>query len=106
LVRRLREFDRALPAVVYCASGYRSMIAASVLRSAGFGDVSDLLGGYTAWAAATVGASRSAAVPCPAPYPGAMMRSPVGIRSSDGCVRKLTVVGAKTPSDQPSGPSG
>jgi 3-mercaptopyruvate sulfurtransferase SseA len=34
---------------VYCASGYRSLIAASVLRSAGFADVSDLLGGYLAW---------------------------------------------------------
>jgi rhodanese-related sulfurtransferase len=53
LVRRLGELDPACPTVVYCASGYRSMIAASVLRSAGFRDVSDLLGGFTAWAAAT-----------------------------------------------------
>jgi len=52
LVRRLGELDPACPTVVYCASGYRSMIAASVLRSAGFRDVSDLLGGFTAWAAA------------------------------------------------------
>jgi hydroxyacylglutathione hydrolase len=56
LVQRLGELNPARPTVVYCASGYRSMIAASVLASAGFGDVSDLLGGYTAWAAATVGA--------------------------------------------------
>ncbi len=35
--------------VVYCASGYRSLIAASVLADAGFVDVSDLLGGYGAW---------------------------------------------------------
>ena len=34
---------------LYCASGYRSQIAASVLRAAGFADVSDLLGGFTAW---------------------------------------------------------
>jgi DMSO/TMAO reductase YedYZ molybdopterin-dependent catalytic subunit len=38
--------------VVYCASGYRSQIAASVLRAAGCADVSDLLGGYGAWQAA------------------------------------------------------
>jgi rhodanese-related sulfurtransferase len=37
------------PTVVFCASGYRSSIAASVLVEAGFTDVSDLLGGYTAW---------------------------------------------------------
>jgi DMSO/TMAO reductase YedYZ molybdopterin-dependent catalytic subunit/rhodanese-related sulfurtransferase len=41
-----------LPVVVYCASGYRSMVAASLLRRAGFADVSDLLGGYGAWLAA------------------------------------------------------
>ena len=42
-------FDRDAPVVVYCASGYRSSIAASILRATGFGDVSDLLGGYGAW---------------------------------------------------------
>jgi rhodanese-related sulfurtransferase len=34
---------------VFCAGGYRSSIAASLLRRAGFGDVSDVLGGYSAW---------------------------------------------------------
>jgi rhodanese-related sulfurtransferase len=33
-------------------SGYRSAIAASVLRAAGIEDVSDLVGGYGAWAGA------------------------------------------------------
>ncbi len=46
---RLNELDRAAPTVVYCAGGYRSSVGASVLREAGFDDVSDLLGGYTAW---------------------------------------------------------
>jgi hydroxyacylglutathione hydrolase len=46
---RLGELDPARPTVVYCASGYRSSIAASVLAAAGFADVSDLLGGYEAW---------------------------------------------------------
>jgi glyoxylase-like metal-dependent hydrolase (beta-lactamase superfamily II)/rhodanese-related sulfurtransferase len=41
--------DHALPTVVYCASGYRSSVAASMLRAAGFTDVSDLIGGYDAW---------------------------------------------------------
>lgn len=33
---------------------YRSVIAASALRRLGYPDVSDLLGGYVAWAAATL----------------------------------------------------
>ena len=36
------------PTVVYCAGGYRSSVVASMLRSEGFGDVSDLVGGYAA----------------------------------------------------------
>jgi len=46
---RLGELDPTAPTVVYCAGGYRSSVAASVLRAAGFTDVSDLLGGYGAW---------------------------------------------------------
>ncbi len=49
LTRRVDEIDRARPVVVNCAGGYRSMIAASYLEANGFGDVSDLIGGYTAW---------------------------------------------------------
>lgn len=40
--------DSSRPTVVYCAGGYRSSIAASMLRSKGFVDVSDVLGGYEA----------------------------------------------------------
>ncbi len=46
---RIDELDRTAPTVVYCAGGYRSSVAASVLRRSGFVDVSDLLGGYGAW---------------------------------------------------------
>ena len=48
---RLGELDPSARTVVYCAGGYRSILASSLLRSAGFTDVSDLLGGYGAWAA-------------------------------------------------------
>ena len=51
LLGRLGELDPATPTVVHCAGGYRSAIAASLLRSHGFTDVSDLLGGYQAYAA-------------------------------------------------------
>jgi hydroxyacylglutathione hydrolase len=56
LLGRLGELDPDSPTVVHCAGGYRSAIAASLLRSHGFRDVSDLLGGYQAWAAATASA--------------------------------------------------
>lgn len=51
LVREIATLDPARPTVVYCASGYRSSVAASLLRADGFTDISDLLGGYDAWAA-------------------------------------------------------
>ena len=47
---RTGELDPRKPTVVYCAGGYRSSVAASLLRQRGFTDVSDVLGGYGAWA--------------------------------------------------------
>ena len=46
---RTDELDPRRPTVVYCAGGYRSSMAASLLRQRGFADVSDVLGGYGAW---------------------------------------------------------
>jgi rhodanese-related sulfurtransferase len=50
---RVGELDPNAPTVVYCAGGYRSSVAASLLRHRGFSDVSDIVGGYTAWTDAT-----------------------------------------------------
>ncbi|MBW8826731.1 MAG: MBL fold metallo-hydrolase [Acidobacteria bacterium] len=44
------ELDPRTPTIVYCAGGYRSSIAASLVRSHGFSVVADVLGGYGAWA--------------------------------------------------------
>lgn len=52
LADRLGELDETTPTVVYCASGYRSSIAASALRADGFTTVADVLGGFEAWSAA------------------------------------------------------
>ncbi|HEX5596707.1 MAG TPA: rhodanese-like domain-containing protein [Micromonosporaceae bacterium] len=49
LPRRLDEAPADRPIVVHCAGGYRSSVAASLLRHTGRTDVSDLLGGYQAW---------------------------------------------------------
>lgn len=52
LGRRSEELDPARPVVAFCAGGWRSSVATSLLRSRGFADVSDVLGGYAAWDAA------------------------------------------------------
>jgi glyoxylase-like metal-dependent hydrolase (beta-lactamase superfamily II)/rhodanese-related sulfurtransferase len=49
LPERLAEVPSDRPLVVYCAGGYRSAIAASVLRLGARSDVSDLVGGLAAW---------------------------------------------------------
>jgi hydroxyacylglutathione hydrolase len=49
LLDRIGELDPSAPTVLYCAGGYRSAIASSLLRSMGFRDVSDLVGGYASW---------------------------------------------------------
>ena len=51
---RLDQVPTGKPIVMHCAGGWRSSVAASLLRAQGFEDVSDLLGGYNAWADAHV----------------------------------------------------
>jgi hydroxyacylglutathione hydrolase len=46
---RLEEIPTDKPIVAHCAGGWRSSVAASLLRANGFVDVSDLAGGYQAW---------------------------------------------------------
>jgi hydroxyacylglutathione hydrolase len=49
----LDDLDRDAPVVAVCAGGARSAVAAGLLAAAGFADVSDVLGGYTALSADT-----------------------------------------------------
>jgi hydroxyacylglutathione hydrolase len=51
LAERLDEVPRGGSLVVYCSSGYRSSIAASLLDNAGVSGVADLVGGFVAWEA-------------------------------------------------------
>jgi hydroxyacylglutathione hydrolase len=52
LEEQLDTLDRNQKIVTYCGSGYRSSIAASLLRKQGFSDVVNVPGAWTAWTAA------------------------------------------------------
>jgi hydroxyacylglutathione hydrolase len=43
------EIDRDRPIAVHCKTGYRSMIACSLLQRAGFRNVTNVIGGFDAW---------------------------------------------------------
>jgi len=45
---KMNEVDREKPYFVHCAGGYRSVIAASILKSRGFHEVTDIQGGFKA----------------------------------------------------------
>lgn len=52
LTSRLNELEKSKLVVTHCKGGYRSSIATSLLRRAGFVDIANLTGGYDAWSAA------------------------------------------------------
>jgi glyoxylase-like metal-dependent hydrolase (beta-lactamase superfamily II) len=52
LSARLAELPADRPLLVFCAGGYRSSIAASLLQQHGFSAVSEIAGGIAAWEAA------------------------------------------------------
>jgi len=62
LFRRIGELDPTMTTVVYCAGGYRSIIAASALTARGFPLVADMPGGYDAWKTAGFPTESPAAV--------------------------------------------
>ena len=56
---QLDQIPRNRPVVVFCAGGYRSSIAASLLQRAGFSRLSELTGGMAAWDLRTSVSARS-----------------------------------------------
>jgi len=57
----LPDMAKDAPIAVHCKSGYRSLIAASVLERAGYHNVVDLSGGFDAWVGAGLPSSTEAA---------------------------------------------
>ena len=51
---RMGDFPRDASIVLHCAGGYRSMIAASILKARGFFYVKDIVGGFNALAKTTL----------------------------------------------------
>jgi glyoxylase-like metal-dependent hydrolase (beta-lactamase superfamily II)/rhodanese-related sulfurtransferase len=45
----LDGLDRTRPIAIHCRSGYRSSIATSIFKAAGFKDVMNVVGGFDAW---------------------------------------------------------
>ncbi len=54
LTENLEKLPKDRPLLVYCAGGYRSSIAASLLRRGGFDHVSEIAGGIVGWEAANL----------------------------------------------------
>ena len=52
LSEEMKKLPRDRQLLVYCAGGYRSSIAASLLQKGGFGQVAEIAGGITAWESA------------------------------------------------------
>lgn len=63
LVEHLTQLQRDRPILLYCAGGYRSSIAASILQANGFDRVSEIAGGLAAWEAASLPMRKAAAAP-------------------------------------------
>jgi hydroxyacylglutathione hydrolase len=52
LREKLKSLNPDKPVAVYCATGYRSSLAASLLQAGGFKQVRNVPGSYTAWTTA------------------------------------------------------
>lgn len=78
------------PIVVHCAGGWRSSVAASLLRANGIRQVSDLVGGYNAWAE-THGFARPSCVKETCAMQSESLRQDSGCRSGQGVVAEYSI---------------
>jgi glyoxylase-like metal-dependent hydrolase (beta-lactamase superfamily II)/rhodanese-related sulfurtransferase len=69
LKSRTGELDRDCLLFVYCKGGYRSSIATSLLRRAGFRTIANLTGGFDAWKALGLPIATPESIVSPGPTP-------------------------------------
>jgi hydroxyacylglutathione hydrolase len=63
LMENLEKLPKDRPLLVYCAGGYRSSIAASLLQRSGFDPVGEIAGGIAGWEAAKLPVQTSQILP-------------------------------------------
>lgn len=63
LAENLEKLPKDRPLLVYCAGGYRSSIAASLLQRSGFDSVGEIAGGMAGWEAAKLPVQSGRVVP-------------------------------------------
>jgi hydroxyacylglutathione hydrolase len=63
LAENFEKLPKDRPLLVYCAGGYRSSIAASLLQRGGFDSVGEIAGGIAGWEAAKLPVQSTQAVP-------------------------------------------
>jgi glyoxylase-like metal-dependent hydrolase (beta-lactamase superfamily II) len=63
LTENLEKLPKDRPLLVYCAGGYRSAIAASLLQRSGFDRVSEVAGGIVGWEAAKLPVQTASVLP-------------------------------------------
>ena len=61
LADHLSSLPKDRPLLLYCAGGYRSSVAASLLQRSGFHSVAEIAGGFAAWEAANLPVAAPAA---------------------------------------------
>ena len=59
LAEHVEDLPKDRPLLVFCAGGYRSSIAASLLQARGFNQVSEIAGGIAAWETANLPVERA-----------------------------------------------
>ncbi len=63
LLERMATLPKGRALLIYCAGGYRSSIAASLLERGGFDRVSEIAGGIAGWEAASLPVQTASALP-------------------------------------------
>ena len=96
LAERPSELPADRPLLVYCAGGYRSSIAASLLQQHGFTHVGEIAGGIAAWEAAKL-PDRDSETPRARPRLGSCRPNAIAEADRGGRAMLRQAVGRRVP---------